>query len=655
MELCSAFRLTIEKVGLDNYSTAQFLNMVKDFHPLKQSEIFLWRAFVREKVLDEMLNIESNTKSVQDYCLRLSYKTGFNTAQIEVLLKGFWKGILMSFYGHFPELNQSLSIKDIYRLNRSRWMERQNAVSSGLVLVRQDLRYGWYDCNGNEIIPCKYRGATNFKEGLACVNDEPNYFGFINILGNPEIDLRQHCIKEQENPVTCVGPYNSGISVCDAVNKKEGYLNQEGKFTGSEYEQDRVRWDVSENPFVVRKNDLYGLMNHDCELIVEPQFIEIDEFRPGQNYIAAKRSDGEWVIVTRNGIVYKNDYSLLNLRRISNGLFVGIFQYGHKVEYCIFNEGFKRVENLSIINYFESYSLPLLVLDKSGKYFYINHNGICCDKSGYDSAFKFVGEYTWVKKDFSWMRIDRNGVPYFETNDFEVLSEEFDGKVVIRNLKNNTICLYDCKTGESEVIVNSVKGVNIKRQEDYKKTRIIYSIYQNNESYILFYDGRVFRSKSIIKRITSNRNEFAYIAQESGHFRILFNKQLIEAFTPKISSDRVTNIIVSNSDELHILVKTNEGEVYLFSINEQKYSNNYVGFDGLCAKRGSLVLKHQNKKVLLDSDYNEVFSADNIVVTANENYLRFCQNGKWGLIKNNGQIILPPNFESIRCQRNECV
>lgn len=78
MELCFAFRWTIEQLELDKYPSSQFLNMVKDYCPLKPAEVFLWKALVRENILEHMLNIDSNVKSVQDFCLNLSYRTGVN-------------------------------------------------------------------------------------------------------------------------------------------------------------------------------------------------------------------------------------------------------------------------------------------------------------------------------------------------------------------------------------------------------------------------------------------------------------------------------------------------------------------------------------------------------------------------------------------------
>ena len=60
----------------------------------------------------------------------------------------------------------------------------------------------------------------------------------------------------------------------------------------------------------------------------------------------------------------------------------------------------------------------------------------------------------------------------------------------------------------------------------------------------------------------------------------------------------------------------------------------------------------ENVKILLNSDYEEVFHAEDIVITANENYLRFLQDEKWGLISRAGNVVVAPNFNSIRCQKN---
>lgn len=110
-------------------------------------------------------------------------------------------------------------------------------------------------------------------------------------------------------------------------------------------------------------------------------------------------------------------------------------------------------------------------------------------------------------------------------------------------------------------------------------------------------------------------------------------------------------IIANNKNEFHILVKTLNGERYSYSLEKRKYSKNYSGFDGLCLSRGALVVRQHNLKILLDSNYDEVFHADDVVVTANDKYLRFSQNEKWGLISQTGDIVLAPNFNSVRCQK----
>lgn len=652
MDLCFAFRRTIEKLELDKYPSPQFLNMVKDYCPLKSAEIFLWRAFVRENVLEQMLNIDSNVKSVQDFCLNLSYRTGIDCNQIKLILEPFWKGIIMSYYGSYPTLDTTSSIKNIYYDNLKKWTERIKAIESGLVLVKKDGYYGWLDCKGNEILPCKYRGATNFQEGLACVNDEPNYFGFINILGNPELDLRQHPIKEQDNLVTGVGPFCKGIAICDAFHNKEGYLNLAGKFSGAFYEKDSTRWSVTEDPFVVKKDGLYGLMNHSCELVIEPQFIEINEFKQNQNNIAAKYPNGEWVIVTRNGVIYKNKCHLIDLKKLRNGLFVGIYQFYHNFYYHVFNEVYKRIENLKIIKYFESASLPLLVLDENGKYYYINNGDIACDKHGYDFAYKFVNEFTWVKQGFLWARIDKDGKVHFKTIDFEVLSEEIGDKVLIRSYKEDSIFIFDCKTQAKALVTHNVHNVVISRCENYDRTHLIYKVTNSFNFYAIISNGIIFSGSNDIRRVLSNRKELVYITNNSLNYEVFFKDKIIGSFIPKNSTDKIMRIIANNENEFHILVKTLNGEMYFYSFEKRKYSKNYSSFDGLCLSRGALVVRQHNMKILLDSNYDEVFHADDVVVTANDKYLRFSQNEKWGLISQTGDIVLAPNFNSVRCQKN---
>lgn len=61
-------------------------------------------------------------------------------------------------------------------------------ISTSLFLVNNGnpnrLRYGYVDRNGKEVIPCQYKSASNFFDGLAYVETKEGEHGFIDIHGN---------------------------------------------------------------------------------------------------------------------------------------------------------------------------------------------------------------------------------------------------------------------------------------------------------------------------------------------------------------------------------------------------------------------------------------------------------------------------------------
>lgn len=251
-----------------------------------------------------------------------------------------------------------------------------------------------------------------------------------------------------------------------------------------------------------------------------------------------------------------------------------------------------------------------------------------------------------------WARIDKDGKIHFKTFDFEVLSEEIRDKVLIRSYKEDSIFIFDCKTQAKTLVTNNVQNVVISRYENYDRTHLIYKVTNSINFYAIISNGIIFSSSNDIRRVLSNRKELVFITNNSLNYEVFFKDKIIGSFIPKNSTDRIMKIIANNENELHILVKTLNGEMYSYSFEKCKYSKNYSGFDGLCLSRGALVVRQHNMKILLDSNYDEVFHADDVVVTANDKYLRFSQNEKWGLISQTGDIVLAPNFNSVRCQRN---
>ena len=98
--------------------------------------------------------------------------------------------------------------------------------SNRLIRVHKDGSFGYIDIKGKTVIPCQYRFALGFTEGLACVSDNDWMLGFIDKMGKTVIPF---IYDFNSSPNTVF----SDEHVCVVKDKKYCILNKTGKQTGS--------------------------------------------------------------------------------------------------------------------------------------------------------------------------------------------------------------------------------------------------------------------------------------------------------------------------------------------------------------------------------------------------------------------------------------
>ena len=87
--------------------------------------------------------------------------------------------------------------------------------NDGMAIVINDSRLcGFIDKQGNEVIPCKYIGASGFSEGLAAVEDSTTLkWGFIDKQGNEVIPCKYMFNDKNINDFLCMIESNGKRSV----------------------------------------------------------------------------------------------------------------------------------------------------------------------------------------------------------------------------------------------------------------------------------------------------------------------------------------------------------------------------------------------------------------------------------------------------------
>lgn len=112
------------------------------------------------------------------------------------------------------------------------------------------------------------------------------------MMGNLEIDLEY---LESEANLRAVGPFSYGIAKIFGRNNKVGYISLSGKHTDAIFDDynsmsaDFYFGKKSTNLYIISKDEEIGLMNNNCEIIVDPQFEKISDCDSENKFFLAKK------------------------------------------------------------------------------------------------------------------------------------------------------------------------------------------------------------------------------------------------------------------------------------------------------------------------------------------------------------------------------
>ena len=95
----------------------------------------------------------------------------------------------------------------------------KDGVGNGLIPVEKDGLYGYMNLKGENVIPCKYKYAARFREGLAKVSNKEGQIGFIDIEGNIVIPF--------SNQITGSCFYDGFVGI--KTSEGMGFMDKKGK------------------------------------------------------------------------------------------------------------------------------------------------------------------------------------------------------------------------------------------------------------------------------------------------------------------------------------------------------------------------------------------------------------------------------------------
>lgn len=654
MQLSEAFRKAIESVGLEKVNCKCFWNIVKDLHIVTSAHSFLWATLAQQGFIMNFLKLRDFNEEINSYISKICFNTGFDLESVKSLLFALYEGILCSYYGIKPNRNSLQILWNIYINNKTRWYERIEEFKEGIIIARKERYFGVLSIR-KEILPFKYRGTTKFSHGLACFNDGSN-FGFINMMGNLEIDLES---LGSEVNLSAVGHFSHGIAKIFGMNNKVGFMNLSGKHTDvifDDYKSMSVDYyfgKKSTNLHIISKDKMIGLMDNNCEIIVAPQFVELSDYDPMNKFFLAKNENKEWFLVKENGQILKTQFN--NPSIVAPGIIQDINIRMKGVSFDFYNISLQKIINLKIENAVISEGSPILIRSKEGIYYFMTACGIVFDSNGYEMAFPFVSDYTWVKVGVEWRRLNRDGNIVAVKNDGEIITKEINGKVLRRNKNTSLIEIYNCHENATErSIPNSSYTV---LSEIYGRISTLNAYqFQINHNFYVWSEGYLIESMKPILRCKFSKRKIFISNIDNISFELICDGKSIGVLNKRNSDDTFFSIYsMDNGDEI-AYYKTKAGTWYLYNLNTKNYSRFLSSVEMYSVRdrtAKAIVAKNINGNyILMDSNFEIVAEYDEIKITPNSEYFRVLKNSKYGLITFSGKTVIEAIYDSLNYYAN---
>ena len=159
--------------------------------------------------------------------------------------------------------------------------------SDGLVAVKKNNRYAYYNHDGDMVLPFRYAMASEFINGIACVEQDGQYM-YIDKNGEkviPGVYSIAYSFSECGLAVVC-------------ANGKYGCINREGIYV-IHAEYDDIESFNSEGLALVKKNNLYGVINAEGEIVIPIKYESIN-LNDNEELICVQK-DTKYGFVNNNG------------------------------------------------------------------------------------------------------------------------------------------------------------------------------------------------------------------------------------------------------------------------------------------------------------------------------------------------------------------
>jgi len=187
--------------------------------------------------------------------------------------------------GDFEELMlQEYGIKVQVATADNKKLTDNNFELKALKIIQNKGKYGFVDTQGNEVIPCIYENAWDFKEGFAMVEKERKY-GFIDKTGEEIVP----CIYEN------AWDFKEGFAKVEKE-RKYGFVDKIGKEVVSCTYQNLEREFLNER-MRAKKDEKYGLIDNRNQVLLPFIYEDVQDSIYG---LVSIKQDGKWGLLDKN-------------------------------------------------------------------------------------------------------------------------------------------------------------------------------------------------------------------------------------------------------------------------------------------------------------------------------------------------------------------
>ena len=385
---------------------------------------------------------------------------------------------------------------------------------------------------------------------------------------------------------------------------------------GKKYEIEKVK---EYNYFILKQNDLYGVINQNGNIIINPQFNEIKIPNPERGVFVCYQGDNTQILDEDNKeiLTQYNQVQPIRLRNVASDLMYekSVMKYEKDGKYGLISlEG----KELTKAIYDEIDSLPYkegeLLVKKNEKYGVINIKGNKLVEVQYDTiivdqyytdanGYQYAGYIVSVKTQEGY----RYG--YLDDKGKQILKEEYNELSRVTEIQDNknryVIAARNGKYGvtrnEKTIIANEYQSIR------YDASNGIFVIEQSQKYGIASLEGQVI--------VPVQYNQIDII----GIYVYAQNEQGTTVYD--------TNGTQANID-VNVSILNTSNEKYKIRINNEKGT-----------KYG--VINKEGKK-LIEEKYNYIeYLYDNYFMVSNE-------NGKLGIVDDKGKIKIQPENDSLQ-------